>query len=66
MPVVRGGYFWQLAFLATENTGGVILIAFWPKRGLRSDLGVPNFKNFRGGACPQTPQLVHTAMAVPV
>ena len=45
-------HFWQLgsiASLATEPTGGVILVAFWPKHGLRSDLRVP------GGACPQTP-----------
>ena len=58
MHVVRGGYFWQLGStvsLATETTGGVILVAFWPKHGLRSDLRVPNFKNFLGEACPQTP-----------
>ena len=54
----RRGYFWQLGstvFLATETTGGVILVAFWPKHGLGSDLRVPNCKNFPGGACPQTP-----------
>ena len=28
---------------------------FWPKHGLRSDLTVPNFKIFLGGACPHTP-----------
>ena len=31
MRVVRGGYFWQLsliASLATESTGGEILVAF--------------------------------------
>ena len=42
-----GGHFWQLgsiASLATETTGGVILVAFWPKHALRSDLRVPNFK----------------------
>ena len=49
---MRGG---QLASLATETTGGVILVAFWSKYGLRSDLRVPNFKNFPGGACPHTP-----------
>ena len=46
MHVMRGGYFWQLAgsitSLATETTGDVILVAFWPKHGLRSDLRVPN------------------------
>ena len=38
-------------FLAArfKTTGGMILVAFWPKHGLRSDLRVP------GGACPQTP-----------
>ena len=56
MRVVRGVYLWQLASLATETTGEVILVAFWPKRGLRSDLRVSNqFKNFPGVACPQTP-----------
>ena len=40
-----------IASLATETTGGV---TFWPKNGLRSDLRVPVFKNFPGGACPQT------------
>ena len=37
MRVVRGSYFWQLgsiASLATEATGGEILVAFWSKRGL--------------------------------
>ena len=55
-----GGYFWQLASLATETTGEVILVAFWPKRGLGSDLRVPNFKNFPGGACPETPPSLFT------
>ena len=43
--VVRGCHFWQLgsvASLATETTGGVILVAFRPKHGLRSNLRVPN------------------------
>ena len=67
MCVVCGGHFWQLgsiASLATETTGGVILVAFWPKHGLRSDLRVPNLKNFPGVACPQTP--LACAQAVPV
>ena len=58
MCVVQGGHFWQLGSivsLATETTGGVILVAFCPKHGLRSDLKVPNFKNFPGGSMPQTP-----------
>ena len=37
--------------------------------GLRSDLRAPNFKNFSGGACPQTPpsmcMLMHTPSSVP-
>ena len=46
MRVVRGGHFWQfgsIASLATETTDGDILVVFWPKHGLRSDLRVPNF-----------------------
>ena len=69
MSVVRYGHFWQLgsiASLAAETTGGVILVAFWPKHDLRSDLRVPNLKIFPGGACPQPPYLIHTAMVVPV
>ena len=47
MSIVHSGHFWQLssvAFLATETTGGEILVAFWPKHGLRSHLRVPNLK----------------------
>ena len=61
MRVVRRGHFWQLgpiAFLLAIqklHAGGVILVAFWSKHGLRSDLRVPDFKNFPEGACPQTP-----------
>ena len=58
MRIVRGGHSWQLgsiASLARETTGGEILVAVWPKHSLRSDLRVPNLKNFPGGACPQTP-----------
>ena len=43
--VVHSGHFWQLglvASLATETTGGEILVAFWSKHGLRSNLSVPN------------------------
>ena len=57
MRVVHGGHFWQLgsiASLATKTTGGEIVVAFWPKHGLRSNLRVPNLKNFPGGACTQT------------
>ena len=49
--VVISGPFWQLgsiASLATETTGGEILVAFWPKHGFRSDLRVPNLPE---GAC---------------
>ena len=58
MRVVHGGHFWQLGSidsLATKTTGGEIVVAFWPKHGLRSDLRVPNLKKFPGGACTQTP-----------
>ena len=34
-----------------ETTGRELIVAFWPKHDLR----VSNFKNFPGGACPQTP-----------
>ena len=56
MCVVRGINFWQfgsIASLATETT--ILVVFFCPKHGLRSDLRVPNLKNFYGGACPQTP-----------
>ena len=55
MGVVLSGHFWQLgsiASLATETTGGEILVAFRPKHGLRSSLRVPNLIFFPGGACP--------------
>ena len=41
MRIVRGGHSWQLgsiASLARETTGGEILVAVWPKHGLRSNL----------------------------
>ena len=64
MGIVRNSHFWQLgliAQLAAETTGGEILVAIWPKHGLRSDLRVPNFKKkCPGGACPQTPYIIHT------
>ena len=75
MHVVCGGHCWQLgsiAFLATETTGGEILVAFWPKHELRSNFRVPNFKNlpnfkiFLGKHAPRPPYLVHTAIAVTV
>ena len=42
----------QVASLAAETTGGEILVAFWPKHGLRSDLRYPNLKNFLGEHAP--------------
>ena len=39
MRIVRGGYFWQLGAIASL-TGWVILVAFWPKQDLRSNLRV--------------------------
>ena len=69
MRVVRGGHFWQLGSIAspaTKTTGGVILVVFCPKHSLRSDLRVPNLKNFPGGACPQTPLACSHRMAVPI
>ena len=54
------GHFWKLGSTAseslpTETTGGEILVAFWPKHGLRSDLRVPNFKTFSWGSMPPDP-----------
>ena len=69
MHVVRGGHFWQLGSIgspATKAIGGVILVAFWLKHDLRSDLRVPSFKNFPGGACPHIPLACSHRMAVPV
>ena len=54
MSVVCGGHFWQLASSSSyRNYRWVILVAFCPKHGLRSDLRVPNLKNFPGRACLQ-------------
>ena len=53
MHVVHGSHSWQLgsiASLARETMGGDILVAVWPKHGLRGDLRVPDFKNFPGEA----------------
>ena len=60
MRIVCGGHFWHLgsiASLATETTGGVILVAFWPKHGLRIDLRVPIWKFFGGEMPPDPPSL---------
>ena len=57
------GHFWQLgsiASLATETTGGEILVAFWPKHGLRSDLRVPNLKIFSWESMPPDPPSLFT------
>ena len=59
MRVVRGGHSWQLGSitsLARETMGGEILVAVWPKHGLRSDLRVPNLKKiFLGEPAPRFP-----------
>ena len=63
MGVVRSDHFWQLgsiASLVTETTGGEILVAFWPKHGLRSDLRMPNFTNFSWGSMPPDPPSLFT------
>ena len=52
---VISGQLGLIASLATESTGGEILAAFLDQNGLRSDLRVPNLKNFPGGTCPLTP-----------
>ena len=59
----------QMASLAAETTGGEVLVAFWPKHGLRSDLKVPNLQNFLGGAYPDSDlpySLSIPTIAVPV
>ena len=77
MHVVRGCHFWQLgsiASLAGETTGWEILVAVWPKHGLRSNLRVPNFKFFLGEPAPRPSSLFTLksvcssliSMAVPV
>ena len=69
MRVVRGDHFWQVGSIASpaiKSAGRVILVAFWPKHGLRTHLIVPNFKNFPVGACPQTPLACSHRKAVPV
>ena len=63
MGVVGSGHFWQLgsiASLATETTGGEILVPFRPKHGLRSDLKVPNFRDFSWGSMPPDPPSLFT------
>ena len=45
MPIMQGGHFWKfgsITSLATETAGGEILVAFWPKHGLKSKLRVPS------------------------
>ena len=53
MRIVRGGHFWPIASLATDRE---ILVDFWPKHGLRSDLRVPN-KFSWGSMSPDPPTL---------
>ena len=59
MGVVRTSHFWQfgsIASLATEITGGEIVVVFLPKNCLRSDLRVPQFKKFPlGEHAPRPP-----------
>ena len=45
----------QKASLAAETTGGEILVAFWLKHDLRSNLRVPNLEIFRGEHAPNPP-----------
>ena len=65
--IVRGGHFWQLssiASLATETTGGEILVAFLAKHGLRSDLRVANLS--WGSMPPDPPTLIVDAHAIAI
>ena len=47
--VMRSGHFWQVGSIASLDTGREILVAFWPKNGLRRYLRVPicTFKKLR-------------------
>ena len=51
MHIICGRQLGSITSLATETTNGEILVAFQPKMA-RSDLGVPNLKNFPGRTCP--------------
>ena len=55
----------QKASLAAETAGGEILVAFWPKHDLRSNLRVPNLS-----MPPSLLTLIHCwsviTMAVPI
>ena len=59
---------WRTAVLLQPCTL-VGLVTFRYKYDLRSDLRAPNFKNFHGGACPQTPPsvcvLTHAPSSMP-
>ena len=58
MGIMYSGHLWQLgsiASLATETTGGEILVAFRPKHGLRSSLRVPNLNFFSWRSMPPHP-----------
>ena len=57
---MRGGQLGSIASLATETTGGMILVEFWSKYGLRSDLRVPNFKTFSWESIPPDPPSLFT------
>ena len=55
------------ASLAAETTGGEILVAFWPKHGLKSDLRVPNFKKiFLGEHALDPPSLLTLMHCLPI
>ena len=45
----------QKASLAAKTTGGAILVTFWLKHDLRSNLRVPNLKIFWGEHAPRPP-----------
>ena len=52
----------QKTSLAAETTGGEILVAFWRKHDLRSNLKVSNsnLQNFPRGACSHPPSFVNS------
>ena len=60
MHVVRGSHFWQLGsitFLATQTTGEVILVAFWPNMASEAISDCLVLKIFLGEHAPNPPSL---------
>ena len=62
MGVVCSDHFWQLgsiASLATETTGGEIVVEFWPNMASEAISECLILEIFYGGACPTVFTLEH-------